>query len=329
MKNIWNELKKPILILAPMDDVTDTVFRQVIIHCGKPDLFFTEFVNTDGLCSKGREKLLPKLKFEKNEKPIVAQIWGNNPQNYYASAKLIEKLGFDGIDINLGCPDRSIVRKGACSGLIKNTPLVKEIIKATQEGVKKIPVSVKTRIGYDKLQTEEWIGFLLEQNLDAITIHGRITTEMSKYAANWEEIGKAVQLRNLLKRKTLIIGNGDVKSYSEAIEKHKVYGVDGVMIGRGIFQNPWIFNPAKDLASVSKEEKIQLLIYHLNLFQKTYKGTRHFDSMKKFYKMYLSDFADAQNLRTKLMQYSTVEDSLKVLSFCRKRYSELRLLTNH
>lgn len=313
MKHVWMTLKKPIFILAPMENVTDTVFRQIIASCGKPDLFFTEFTNTDGMFSMGKEKVIERLKFSNAERPIIAQIWGNNPKNYIKASKIIQQMGFDGIDINMGCPDKSIVKKGCCAGLMNNPNLAKEIILAAKEGAGQLPVSVKTRIGYSKIQTEEWIGFLLGQNLDAITIHGRTKKEMSKAKAHWDEIGKAVILRNTMKKNTLIIGNGDVKSYEDALCKQQEYGVDGVMIGRGIFNNLWIFNPSVDPTRLSIRDKLKLLIDHLELFDKTWGSKKPFDGMKKFYKVYTSAMPNASEFRLKLMGFKTPKETINYI----------------
>jgi len=242
MKNFLKDLRKPILIQAPMEDVTDTVFRQIIAKCGKPDIFFTEFTNVDGMCSKGRDNVGKRLIFTENERPIVAQVWGKNPENFLKTAKLIKDMGFDGIDINMGCPKKSVIKKGLGGELINNQSLAKEIFLATKEGVGGLPISIKTRIGVKKIQTEEWTKFLLGLNLDCLIIHGRTVAEMSESPVHWDEIEKVVKLKNSMKLKTLIIGNGDVKSYKEATEKSKQYGLDGIMIGRGIFNNLWIFN---------------------------------------------------------------------------------------
>lgn len=313
MKNFWQQLPKPILIQAPMDDVMDTVFRQIIAKCGKPDLFFTEFTSIDALFSEGREKAMSKLQFTEMERPIIAQIWGNNPKLCFQAAKLMKNKGFDGIDINMGCPDKTIVKKGCCSGLIKNFSLVTEIIQATKEGAEELPVSVKTRLGYDHIQTEEWIGFLLKQNLDAITIHGRVATQMSKFPANWDEIGKVVKLRNQMQSKTIIIGNGDVKSRKEALGKYKAYGVDGVMIGRGILNNTWMFNKKVSISSVSLEAKLQLLVEHLTLFDKTWGNSKNFELMKKFYKTHIHNFRGSTALRTKLLKLRNTKYTLEFI----------------
>lgn len=302
MKNFWQKLKKPFFVLAPMDDVTDTVFRQIVASCGKPDVLFTEFVSSDGLCSRGQEKLLNKFQFEKSERPIVAQIWGAKPENILESAKLVEEIGFDGVDINMGCPDRQVVKNGGGAALIKNHDLAKEIILAAKKGAKGLPISIKTRIGFDEVQTEEWIGFLLGLGLDALIIHGRTKKEMSNVSANWEEIGKAVRLRDKLGLKTLIIGNGDVKSYGEGLEKSKKFGVDGIMIGRGVFENLWIFNPDIDIQKISPEDRIKVLMKHVELFNVTWGKGKNFNILKKFFKAYIRDFDGASDLRVKLME---------------------------
>lgn len=293
-----------------MEDVTDTVFRQIIAKCGKPDLFFTEFTNVEGMCSRGRDKVGKRLIFTPGEHPIVAQIWGLDPKKYFETAKLIKTMGFDGIDINMGCPEKSVIKKGACAALINNLQLAKEIIMATREGAGGLPISVKTRIGIKEIKTEEWTGFLLKLNLDALTVHGRTVAEMSDFPAHWDEIGKVVKLRDSMKLKTLIIGNGDIKDRDDAIIKVEKYGVDGVMIGRGIFNNLWIFNKNIDQKDVSYEEKLKLLIEHIELFDKQWGKNKNFSIMKKFYKIYISGRPDASEVRTKLMEFKTAKETL-------------------
>lgn len=313
MSNLWKDFKKPILIQAPMEDVTDTVFRQIITKCGKPDVFFTEFTNVEGMCSRGRDKVGKRLKFTDIEHPIVAQIWGNNPKNYFETAKLIKKMEFDGIDINMGCPEKSVVKKGSCAALINNHSLAKEIILATSEGAGGLPVSVKTRIGIKNIQTEEWASFLLGLNLDALTIHARTVAEMSDVPAHWDEIGKVVKLRDSTKKKTLIIGNGDVKNLNDAMEKYKKYKVDGIMLGRAIFNNLWLFNKNINPEKISYQEKLKLLIEHIILFDKTWEKTKNFSIMKKFYKIYVSGMPDASVFRSKLMEFKTAQETLEFL----------------
>lgn len=308
MNNFWKKLPKPFVALAPMEDVTDFVFREIVAtELPRPDVMFTEFTNVEALNSNGFDKTIHRFKFSKNQRPIVAQIWGLKPENYFKSAKLIEKLGFDGIDINMGCPDRAVVKIGACSALINNKSLAKEIIEAVKKGSKKLPISVKTRIGFKKIVTEEWITFLLEQNIDALTIHGRTVKEMSDVPANWDEIKKAVEIKNKISPKTVIVGNGDVKSYSEVIKRYKNYNVDGVMIGRGIFSNPWIFD--KNDKKHTPDEYKNILINHLKLLDQE----KYFDEVKKFFKMYICNFEGANKLRAKLMQTKSVKEALKLL----------------
>ncbi|HYK08148.1 MAG TPA: tRNA-dihydrouridine synthase [Candidatus Eisenbacteria bacterium] len=319
MVSIWNMLPKPIFSLAPMEDVTDTVLRQIFCITGKPDVFFTEFTNVDGIQSHGHDVVARRLLFTQVEHPIVAQIWGMIPENFYKTAKDLAAKGFDGIDINMGCPQHDVTSHGACSALIKNKPLAKEIIEATKEGVRsassgqagELPVSVKTRIGFKEIATEEWIGFLLQQNLDVITVHGRTAAEMSKVPAHWDEIGKVVELRNSLAKHTLIFGNGDVQSIAEAKEKVEKYKVDGVMIGRGIFHNPWLF-AGIDPSIKSVKERLELLQVHVKLFRDTWGNKKSFQILKKYFKVYLSDFEGAVDMRMKFMETNSYEEALSL-----------------
>jgi tRNA-dihydrouridine synthase len=332
---VWDNLKKPFFVLAPLDDVTDVVFRQMVAEvaqlgeprpagrAAKPDLFFTEFTNCDALFSKGREATLPRLRFTEQQQPIIAQLWGVTPENYFKTAQLVAELGFDGIDINMGCPDKNVRKAGACSALIDNRPLAAEILAATKEGAPDLPVSVKTRLGIRGIQTDDWIGWLLQQDLAAITIHGRTVLEMSAVPAHWDEIGRAVQLRNEVAPKTYIVGNGDVMSLAEAHEKVKDYGVDGVMIGRGIFKNLWFFDPtssrfaglrgAGSESGMPVEARLKALEKHIRLFLDTWGGSKNPATMKKFLKMYVSDFPGAAALREELMNQPTLEVLLERL----------------
>ena len=315
MKNIWKELKKPIFILAPLDDVTDTVFRQIVGDLAPPDLYFTEFTSVDGMCSElGHEPVTRKLQFTEKERPLIAQIWGNDPEKFFKAAQMVKEMGFDGIDINMGCPEKSVVKRGMCSGLINNPTLAAEIIKATKEGSSGLPVSVKTRIGMREIQTEEWLGHLLKQDLAALTVHGRTVKEMSKVPAHWDEIGKAVKLRDKIAPQTLIIGNGDVESYADGLNKVKQYNVDGIMIGRGIFKNLWIFNKSGKKPDLSLKERLDQLLKHSRLFVETWGNNKSFAILKKFYKIYISDFEGAAELRAKFMEtkdLSEVESLVK------------------
>ncbi|KKQ29847.1 MAG: hypothetical protein A3H17_01625 [Candidatus Levybacteria bacterium RIFCSPLOWO2_12_FULL_37_14] len=315
MKSFWEEIKKPILIQAPMEDVTDTVFRQILAKCGAPDVFFTEFTNVEGMCSRGKVKVGKRFVFTEAERPIIAQIWGLDPAKFLKTAKMVKEMGFDGIDVNMGCPEKSVIKKGACAGLINNPPLAKEIILATRQGAGGLPISVKTRIGIKDIQTEEWTGFLLKMGIDALIVHGRTVAEMSDVPNHWDEIGKAVELRNKMKAKTLIIGNGDVKDRSDAMDKAKKYGLDGIMIGRGIFENLWIFNKKNiNPDEISYQEKLKLLIEHVTLFDKTWGKTKNFSLMKKFYRIYISGIPNASSVRAELMRIMTAEETLTLLN---------------
>ena len=302
------------MVLAPMDDVTETVFRRIIADCSPPDLFFTEFVNVDALQSAGRTSAMKRLVFTAKEKPLIAQIWGKTPENYYKVAKELVEMGFDGVDINMGCPDKSVVKNGCGGGMINNPNMAKEVIDATKAGLNgKLPISVKTRIGFRDYD-EEWLKFLLWQKLDMLSIHFRTVKEMSKVPAHWELASKIKALRDEISPNTLLVGNGDVLSYSQAQDLAKKHGYDGVMIGRGIFHDPYVFAKDSPWSIMKPAQKIDLYIKHLELFRDTYPNCeRSFDSIKKFCKIYINNFAGANELRAQLMMTKTVEESLTLL----------------
>lgn len=299
------------MILAPMANVTDSAFRRIVMECGRPDLFFNEFVSCEGLCSAGREKLLKDLQFTKKEKPIIAQFFGSKPEHFYECAQLAKKLGFDGIDINMGCPDRGVEKSGGGAALIKNPELAQKIIKETIRGADGLPVSVKTRLGYNKIETDTWFPYLLNIGLSAITIHGRTRKEMSDVPAHWDEIGKIAQMAK--GTGTLIIGNGDIKDLADAKLKAKTYDLDGIMVGRGIFENPWFFNPKVKIDSVTPGQRIKLMLEHIKLFEKLWQGGKHFDVLKKFFKVYISGFDGAKELRVKLMGAKNRKEVLSIV----------------
>lgn len=316
MLNFWEKLNKPVFALAPMEEVTDFAFREMFARYGKPDIMFTEFVNVDGLAHpEGRKKLEIDLKFSEAQRPIVAQIWGTDPEKFYRAALLVADLGFDGVDINMGCPQSKEIQIGACAALIRQPELAKEIIEATKRGAmsssRQIPVSVKTRIGYSKPQIEEWIGLLLQMDLAALTIHGRTKQEMSKVPAHWDEIAKAVELKNKLRSQTIILGNGDVKSREEGWQRIKETGADGVMIARGAFGNPWLFR--NDGYSPDIKERFRVMLEHAELFEKIFLGQKNFVIMRKHFKAYCSGFPGAAELRAKLMETKSLEDTKQVV----------------
>jgi tRNA-dihydrouridine synthase len=314
MKSFWHDLPKPFSVLAPLDGVTDVVFRQVITEIGKPDVLFTEFTPVDGLLSGGRERVEGNFLFTPQQQPVVAQIWGTKPEQFYTVSKEVKERGFAGVDINMGCPERVIIKNGACSALIKTPDLAAEIIKATQEGADGLPVSVKTRIGFSHESIDEWIGFLLKQNLSALTVHLRTVSEMSKVDAHWDLMPRVKKLRDEITPETVLIGNGDITSMDEVSEKFEQYRCDGFMIGRGIFANPWLFDPSVAMSEKTVEERIALYLHHIELFEKQWQGKRkNFALLKKFCKTYISNFPESSEFRVRLMESKTLEALKAVL----------------
>ena len=367
-----------------MDDVTDTVFRQVVTSCAPADVYFTEFVNVDGLQSAGRPNLLKKLQFVPSETSLIAQLWGKDPENFRKTAEQIadgtfqrelglpscpvhhsssssafyrrgtdqavleygavstagekragaEKAsgvsgyarkqdgrcvcGFIGIDLNMGCPAKSEVKNGTCSALMQNRPLAAEIIAATKAGVEstgsQMPISVKTRLGWSDVD-HTWSEFLLNQKLNMLTIHGRTKKEMSKVPAHWDEIGKVRELRDQLSPDTLIVGNGDVTDRRHGLELAKKYGLDGIMIGRGVFQDPYVFADQSPWESMTREEKLALYERHVTLFAQTWQNNeRPIHTLNKFCKIYINGFDGAKELREQLMAADSTELLLKILN---------------
>lgn len=324
----WKKLKKPIMALAPMANVTDAAFRFIIAKCGGPDVMWTEFVSADGLVSAGREVLLLDLKFDESERPIVAQFFGATPEHFYKVALLARELGFDGIDINMGCPDRAVLKQGAGAALIEEPKLAQKIIFETKRGAGSLPVSVKTRLGFKKNTLKNWLPYLLDMDLAAITVHGRTAKELSLVSADWEAIREAAEIRNKYEagfaNRTLILGNGDVKDLADAESKAKNYGLDGVMVGRGIFGNPWFFADLPRSASrrrgeqiehpaVGVGEKLRVMLEHTRIFERIFGGRKSFDVMKKHYKAYVNGFPGAKELRIELMGAKNADEVEKIL----------------
>lgn len=308
--NIWKNLPDPFFVLAPMDDVTDTVFRRVVGHAGAPDLYFTEFMNVDGYQSKGRPKVAKKIQKHIDEHSLIAQVWGLNPDNYLKSARDLVEFGFDGIDINMGCPTPTVTKKGACSALADNHELARAIIQATKEGAGDVPVSVKTRIGYKKIQTEEWMTFLLEQDIDALTVHGRTALEMSKVPVHWDQIELARMIRDTINPSTVFVANGDILSVAEGRELAEKYRLDGLMIGRGIFHNPFLFREHEP----TSDELIALLKMHLDLYQREWGDDKPYNVLKKYFKIYIKEFDGANELRQELMETNTIDEALVLIN---------------
>lgn len=374
--SILDNLPKPFFVLAPMDDVTDTVFRQIVADCTPPDLYITEFVNVDGLQSPGRPKLLKKLQFTEKEKPIFAQLWGLKPENFYKTVKeivdgtLIEEiqslrakdrdvmqgrsearnetykvvrgastgvsdtavrskhggmpgfagqqanavLSYAGVDLNMGCPVKTVIKNGACAALINNRGLAGEIIDAAREAAGSgFPVSVKTRVGFSTTDMG-WLEFLLAKKLNLLSIHGRTAKELSKTPADWDMIGQVREVRDSLCPATKIVGNGDVMTRQQGLELAKKYQLDGVMIGRGVFHDPFVFAAKSPWESWSKEQKIDLFRKHIELFAKTWQhGEYKFETLKKFAKVYINDFEGASELRAKFMSTTSTDEALQLL----------------
>lgn len=324
MNNFWTTFDGPVFSLAPMEDVTDTVFREIVMGMatpGKLHVVFTEFTSVEGMNHPvGRERVSERLIVNDSERKLlkklniklVAQIWGRDPEVYHNMAKYItEQYHFDGIDINMGCPVKKVFKIGACSALIGEPNLAREIILATKEGTS-LPVSVKTRTGIKEHQTEEWISNLLDVDPAAIILHGRTQRMQSEGEANWKEIARAVQLKNALKPNIPFHGNGDVFSYEQGLERIQQTGVDGVMVGRGIFQDPWFFNPEK--LEISMEERISKLLEHTRLFELTWSPDKNFNVLKRFYKIYLNRFPGAAKMRADLMEVKGYEEVYRYFS---------------
>lgn len=458
MTNVWQCLPAGAAVLAPMEEVTDVVFRGLVRELSgrtPPALMFTEFVSLPHFL-RGEREALRRLRLAPGEGPVIVQVWGTNPADYLRGCELLANAGFAGIDINMGCPQPKITRKGACAALIRNPALAASLIAAAREGIarsgRQLPLSVKTRIGFSAVQTGEWAGFLLQQGLDALTVHGRIAEQMSEGSANWDEIARVARLRDALgaggggataagglaagggagggggsagriaapgagtaarevsgglapgagrlgahgaagsraggmpearevsvahpgagglaagglaagagrlgahgagtkareisvahpvatsadwlatgagtaaansgatahtaaapKSATKILGNGDVVSRGQIRDYPGRYGLDGVMIGRGVFEDPYIFSTETSIADLSPGARIDLAREHLARYRAEYGATRNFEILKKFFKIYLAGFDGADELRARVMDTHSYEAALDEL----------------
>ena len=323
IKGFWKKLSnldRRFFVLAPMADVTDCAFRQIIAkysrhgkNGGGPDVCWTEFVSADGLASKGKDKLLINLRYFENERPIVAQLFGAKPVNMREAAKIVADLGFDGIDINMGCPDRAVEKQGAGAAHIKDPELAREIIRAAIDGGGGLPVSVKTRVGYNKNESETWIPEIINEDISALTIHARTRKEMSKAPAKWERVAKVVEVVKKSGKEILVIGNGDVLNLEDGRIKAKESGADGVMLGRAIFGNPWLFDLDKKQEDISIKERLSVMVEHTELFEKLSVGEKNFAIMKKHYKAYANGFNGAKELRIKLMEARNAKEVSEIV----------------
>ena len=314
MSNFWQTLPKPFFALAPMEDVTDAAFRRLISRYGKPDVFYTEFTSADGLVlapEAGQRAIRKRLVYGEGETPIVVQLFSAYPERMEAAARIVSELGFAGIDINMGCPDRSIEKGGCGAAMIKDPAHAKEIILAAKRGAGELPVSVKTRIGYAKNELETWLPALLEEGLAEVTIHARTRNELSDVPARWEHVKRTVEIRDALGVPTRIMGNGDVRDIADARAKVAETGCDGVMLGRAIYGNPWLF--ADRITPPTAHERITALIEHLQLFDELMSDITHFAVMKKHFKAYISGWDHAKELREQLMNTHSSEEAIAIL----------------
>jgi len=311
--NFWHDLPKPFFILAPMEDVTDVVFRHVISEAGRPDVFFTEFANTVSYCHPdGRDNVNSRLVFTEDEQPMVAHIWGDNPEYFREMSIGMKERGFRGIDINMGCPVHNVAAKGKGAGLIRRPDVAGEIIEATKAGG--LPVSVKTRLGYTDIdEWREWLTHIFRADITNLSIHLRTRKEMSKADAHWELIPKIKQLRDEIAPETLLTINGDIPDRKTGLQLVDQYVVDGVMIGRGVFTNPFAFE--KEPREHSVKEFLDLLLLQLDLhdyYEKKF-GERPFKPLLRFFKIYVREFKGASALRNELMGTNSTDEVRKLL----------------
>ncbi|HCZ4170004.1 tRNA-dihydrouridine synthase [Staphylococcus aureus] len=311
-ENFWSELPRPFFILAPMEDVTDIVFRHVVSEAARPDVFFTEFTNTESFCHpEGIHSVRGRLTFSEDEQPMVAHIWGDKPEQFRETSIQLAKMGFKGIDLNMGCPVANVAKKGKGSGLILRPDVAAEIIQATKAGV--LPVSVKTRLGYYEIdEWKDWLKHVFEQDIANLSIHLRTRKEMSKVDAHWELIEAIKNLRDEIAPNTLLTINGDIPDRKTGLELAEKYGIDGVMIGRGIFHNPFAFE--KEPREHTSKELLDLLRLHLSLFNKYEKDEiRQFKSLRRFFKIYVRGIRGASELRHQLMNTQSIAEARALL----------------
>lgn len=311
-ENFWSELPRPFFILAPMEDVTDIVFRHVVSEAARPDVFFTEFTNTESFCHpEGIHSVRGRLTFSEDEQPMVAHIWGDKPEQFRETSIQLAKMGFKGIDLNMGCPVANVAKKGKGSGLILRPDVAAEIIQATKAGG--LPVSVKTRLGYYEIdEWKDWLKHVFEQDIANLSIHLRTRKEMSKVDAHWELIEAIKNLRDEIAPNTLLTINGDIPDRKTGLELAEKYGIDGVMIGRGIFHNPFAFE--KEPREHTSKELLDLLRLHLSLFNKYEKDEiRQFKSLRRFFKIYVRGIRGASELRHQLMNTQSIAEARALL----------------
>lgn len=317
--NFWQELPRPFFVLAPMEDVTDVVFRHVISKAASPDVFFTEFTNSESYCHpNGKESVRGRLTFTADEQPIVAHIWGDKPEFFREMSIGMAEMGYRGVDINMGCPAPNVFKHGRGSGLILRPQVAAELIQAAKAGG--LPVSVKTRLGHAKVEEwQEWLAHLLRQDIANLTIHLRTKVEMSQVDAHWELIPEIKKLRDEIAPQTLLTINGDIPNEQTGRELAEKYGVDGVMIGRGVFHNPFAFE--KEAREHSPKELLDLFRYHLDLFDEySQMEPRLYKPLRRFFKIYVREFRGASDLRLQLMDTQTTDEARELLDEFEAKY---------
>ena len=309
-RSFWDDLPRPFFLLAPMANATDTAFRRIVTACGRPHAVYTEFVSVAGLCSPGAPRLMVDLEFAECERPVIAQFFGSVPEQFRRCAALAVELGFDGVDINMGCPDRAVLRQKAGAALIRDPDLALEIIDAARAGAGGLPVSVKTRIGHATDVVEDWIGRLLTARPAAIAIHARTVKERSEVPAHWDAVRRACALAR--GTGVPIVGNGDVRSPEHGRALAARTGADGVMIGRGVFGNPWLFSAAgkpDDLRAA-----VETMFAHAVLYDLLFAGRKNFVDLRRHFKAYVGGFAGAKRLRMELMETRSVADVERIVA---------------
>ena len=356
----WQTLPRPIIGLSPMDGVTDAVFRGIVAAQGPPDVTMTEFTSVVDLC-RGPEHRLNSLLYHECERPVVAQLYGKDPETFYQAAMVVCALGFDGLDINMGCPSRTVASSGSGAGLIRTPELARAIVRATRQGIldwaagrsladagikpmrqeqiaarnirrggseqggrRRIPLSIKTRMGYDRDVVETWIGLLLEEAPAAITLHGRTLEQMYRGAADWTAIERAARLAQ--GTGTLILGNGDLTTPADVVHRVTAHGVDGVLVGRGALGTPWFFKdkqvmraavtghaPAPALPVLSQEERFAVMLDHARLFEACF-GVDRFPHLRKHLGWYCKGFPGAAAMRGRMVQAANSDDVARIVS---------------
>ena len=300
-QHFWSTLPRPFFVLAPLADVTDAAFRRVIAKYGKPHVLWTEFTSAEGLYGAHHEPLWRNLIYSETERPIVAQLWSASPEAMERAAALVARLGFDGVDINMGCPDRRVERRGAGAALCRQPELAQALIRAAQRGAGALPVSAKIRLGYDRDELDAWLPALLDAQPAAITIHARTRQEKSEVPAQWDALARAARIRQAHGGAALLIGNGDVRDVAEARIRAADAGLDGVMLGRAIFGNPWLFHPDITRQALPDAERLRVLAEHTQLYETLLGDIKSMDRMKKHYKAYLAGIEGAEALLPQLM----------------------------